>query len=132
MVPSGWSSISSCLEYDLHGRGGARAARGGLIDETALVRSYGRAGSLRCLDVFENEPLPDDSPLRSLPNAILAPHATGHSRETHLRQGATQVDEVLRFLAGEPLRTEVPPAAVETMARLPNHYGASKFELKRA
>lgn len=91
-------------------------ARGGLIDETALIAELRKGRFTAMLDVFETEPLPDDSPLRSLPNAILAPHAAGHSFETHLRQGATQVDEVLRFLAGQPLRTEVAPAAIETMA----------------
>jgi phosphoglycerate dehydrogenase-like enzyme len=91
-------------------------ARGGLIDATALIAELRKGRFTAMLDVYETEPLPDDSPLRSLPNAILAPHAAGHSRETHLRQGATQVDEVLRFLAGEPLRTEVAPAAVKMMA----------------
>jgi len=91
-------------------------ARGGLIDEPALVAELRKGRFTAMLDVYETEPLPDDSPLRSLPNAILAPHAAGHSRETYHRQGATQVDEVLRFIAGEPLRTAIAPAAVKMMA----------------
>jgi D-3-phosphoglycerate dehydrogenase / 2-oxoglutarate reductase len=50
-------------------------ARGGLIDETALLESLGNgqvAGA--ALDVFETEPLPADSPLRGIPNLILTPH----------------------------------------------------------
>ena len=50
-------------------------ARGGLIDETALLESLGKgqvAGA--ALDVFETEPLPADSPLRGIPNLILTPH----------------------------------------------------------
>ncbi|MGB8342576.1 MAG: phosphoglycerate dehydrogenase, partial [Chthoniobacterales bacterium] len=50
-------------------------ARGGLIDETALLESLGNgqvAGA--ALDVFETEPLPTDSPLRGVPNLILTPH----------------------------------------------------------
>ena len=50
-------------------------ARGGLIDETALVEalSSGQVGGA-ALDVFEKEPLPADSPLRGIPNLILTPH----------------------------------------------------------
>lgn len=91
-------------------------ARGGLIDEAALISELRKGRFTAMLDVYETEPLPDDSPLRSIPNAILAPHAAGHSTETYLRQGATQVDEVVRFLAGEPLRTKVAPSAVKTTA----------------
>jgi D-3-phosphoglycerate dehydrogenase len=50
-------------------------ARGGLIDESALVESLGNgqvAGA--ALDVFETEPLPRDSVLRGIPNLILTPH----------------------------------------------------------
>jgi phosphoglycerate dehydrogenase-like enzyme len=91
-------------------------ARGGLIDELALIKELRKNRFTAMLDVFETEPLPNDSPLRGLENAILAPHAAGHSHETYLRQGATQVDEVLRLLAGEPLHTEIPAASVRTMA----------------
>jgi D-3-phosphoglycerate dehydrogenase len=50
-------------------------ARGGLIDEAALVDALASgqvAGA--ALDVFETEPLPADSPLRGIPNLILTPH----------------------------------------------------------
>jgi len=50
-------------------------ARGGLIDEAALVESLGNGQvAAAALDVFETEPLPADSPLRGIPNLILTPH----------------------------------------------------------
>src|SRR5438034_9633730 len=50
-------------------------ARGGLIDEAALVQAL-QAGHVAgaALDVFEIEPLPADSPLRRAPNLVLTPH----------------------------------------------------------
>lgn len=91
-------------------------ARGALVDEPALIEELRKGRFTAVLDVYAKEPLPDDSPLRSLPNAILAPHAAGHTHETYLRQGATAVDETLRFLAGEPLRHEVTKPMLANMA----------------
>ena len=53
-------------------------SRGAVLNETALVaalknKKIGGAG----LDVFEEEPLPDNSPLRKLKNVILTPHTAG-------------------------------------------------------
>ncbi len=62
------------------------AARGGLVDESALVQALnsGRlAGAM--LDVFENEPLPADSHLCGAPNLILTPHIAGLSHEANHR-----------------------------------------------
>jgi phosphoglycerate dehydrogenase-like enzyme len=53
-------------------------ARGGVIDETALVAALGEkriAGA--ALDAYEHEPLPPDNPLWELPNVICSPHMTG-------------------------------------------------------
>jgi phosphoglycerate dehydrogenase-like enzyme len=91
-------------------------ARGALIDEAALVAELRKGRFTAVLDVYETEPLPDDSPLRTLPNAILAPHAAGHTHETYLRQGATAVDEAMLFLAGKPLQHEVTKPMLATMA----------------
>ncbi|MBC8098504.1 MAG: phosphoglycerate dehydrogenase, partial [Armatimonadetes bacterium] len=55
-------------------------ARGPIVDEAALVRALQRgmlAGA--GLDVFEHEPLPTDSPLRTMPNVLMAPHNSNSS-----------------------------------------------------
>lgn len=58
-------------------------ARGGLVDEDALVRALGE-GRLRgaILDVTEEEPLPSESPLWTTPNLIVTPHVSGHATES--------------------------------------------------
>jgi D-2-hydroxyacid dehydrogenase (NADP+) len=53
-------------------------ARGGVVDETALVQAL-RSGTLRgaALDVFETQPLPAESPLWGMENVIISPHMAG-------------------------------------------------------
>jgi D-3-phosphoglycerate dehydrogenase len=61
------------------------AARGGLMDEAALIRrlSEGKIAGA-AIDVFETEPLPADHPLRALPNVILTPHLGASTEEAQL------------------------------------------------
>lgn len=49
-------------------------ARGGVVDTEALIEALRTRPLTAVLDVFESEPLPSDSPLWSLPNAVLTPH----------------------------------------------------------
>lgn len=55
-------------------------ARGAIVDEPALVELARQRPAMRiALDVFETEPLPKESPLRDIPNAVLTPHILGHT-----------------------------------------------------
>jgi D-3-phosphoglycerate dehydrogenase len=75
-------------------------ARGGLIDEAALVATL-RAGDLRAgLDVFEHEPLAADHPLFALDNVILSDHTAWYSESSiaELQEGAAC--EVARVFSG--------------------------------
>src|SRR6184192_1506505 len=57
-------------------------ARGGLVDEAALAQALrDRRVAGAALDVFEIEPLPSDSPLRSSPNLVLTPHLGASTAE---------------------------------------------------
>ena len=58
------------------------AARGGIVDEVALCEAL-QQGHLAgaALDVFEQEPLPMDSPLRTAPNLVLTPHLGASTHE---------------------------------------------------
>jgi len=83
-------------------------ARGGIVDEAALADLL-RDGSLRgaALDVFEEEPLPAESPLWEIPNLVVTPHVAGFSRDYLPDVFEIFADNVRRLERGEPLRNEV-------------------------
>lgn len=80
-------------------------SRGGLIDETALAEAL-VSGQLSGagLDVFEKEPLPMDSPLRSAPHLLVSPHAAFFSDASVDALQRLASEEALRGLRGEALR----------------------------
>lgn len=85
--------------------------RGGTVDEQALIAALqngalGGAG----LDVFAQEPLPQDSPLWDLPNVIVTGHYAGGSDTLTQRFITVFVDNLKLFLSGEPLRNIVDKA----------------------
>jgi len=70
-------------------------ARGGLIDDAALVKALkdGRVGGA-ALDVYDPEPLPADSVLRTAPNVLLTPHLAASTAEAQARV-ATEIASAL-------------------------------------
>jgi len=76
--------------------------RGAIIDEQALVQALKPGRFVAALDVYDVEPLPADSPLRSLPNVILAPHMAGGGNERNYSRYV--IDELERHLAGQALQ----------------------------
>ena len=83
-------------------------SRGDVVDERALADALG-SGALRGagLDVFEREPLPAESPLWGLPNALVLPHVSGTSHRFWRRETDLIVGNLRRYLAGEPLLNTV-------------------------
>jgi D-3-phosphoglycerate dehydrogenase len=77
------------------------AARGGIVDETALhdaLVSGKIAGA--ALDVFDQEPPPEDHPLFALENVILSPHSAGLSKEAAIRMAVSTARNVLAGIDG--------------------------------
>lgn len=79
-------------------------ARGAIVDETALIRALQEGWIAGAgLDVFEREPLPPDSPLWELENALLSPHVAGFTPRYDERAAALFAQNLARYVAGEPL-----------------------------
>ncbi len=91
-------------------------ARGQSVDQDALLAELQRGRIWAALDVFDPEPLPVDSPLRSLENVILTPHVAGRSLTTLRRQGEAMVEEIERWTRGESLQFAVTEKMLATMA----------------
>ena len=84
-------------------------SRGAIIDEPRLIEALERrqiAGA--GLDVFTQEPLPDASPLRRLPNVVLTPHQGHHVEEFYRVAFADVVENITAFLNGSPIRILAP------------------------
>ena len=78
--------------------------RGAQVDEAALIaalRSHRIAGA--ALDVFEQEPLPPDSPLWGLEDLLITPHTAGLTEKLWDRHYELFATNLRRYLAGEPL-----------------------------
>jgi phosphoglycerate dehydrogenase-like enzyme len=79
-------------------------SRGGIVDQTALLAALKErrlAGA--ALDVFPEEPLPEDSPLWKAPNLVLTPHISGISTKFDERVLQLFLENLRRYLAGQSL-----------------------------
>ncbi|MCH7491722.1 MAG: hypothetical protein IID05_13650, partial [Gemmatimonadetes bacterium] len=78
--------------------------RGALVDEPAMIEAL-RSGHLRAagLDVFAKEPLPPESPLWDMPNVLISPHSASTSDRENGRLTDLFCENLMRFLADEPL-----------------------------
>lgn len=83
------------------------AARGALVDETALLKELERGRITAFLDVTDPEPPEEGHPFYTLPNCILTPHIAGSFGNECYRLGKATLDEVKRYLKGEPLKNEL-------------------------
>jgi phosphoglycerate dehydrogenase-like enzyme len=81
-------------------------SRGPIIEERALIdvlANHRIAGA--ALDVYDEEPLPAEHPLRKLDNAVLTPHLGYVTLENYRKAYGDAVEDIRAFLAGHPIRT---------------------------
>ncbi|MBC8041791.1 MAG: phosphoglycerate dehydrogenase, partial [Opitutaceae bacterium] len=83
-------------------------ARGGIVNEKALVAALksGQVGAAG-LDVYETEPLPKDSELRSAPNIILTPHIAASTAEAQETVGIEVAEQIADLLSSGAVRNAV-------------------------
>ncbi|MBC7236148.1 MAG: hydroxyacid dehydrogenase [Chloroflexi bacterium] len=92
------------------------SARSWVVDQEALLKELSRGRFWAALDVFDQEPLPVDHPLRRLDNVLLTPHVAGLTRDAYQDLMSDMIAEVLRFFRGEPLLYKIDPEKLEIMA----------------
>ena len=88
--------------------------RGSVVDEAALLEALDRrplGGAV--LDVFETEPLPEDSPLWAHPKVVITPHNSALADARYRRQLELFSENLGRYRRGEPLRGVVTEADLD-------------------
>ena len=91
-------------------------ARGGIINENDLVTALKEkiiAGA--AIDVYENEPLAENSPLRTLPNIILTPHLGASTVEAQIGVSVDVAKGIFDALNNKPVATAV------NLPHIPSH-----------
>jgi len=93
-------------------------ARGGLVDEQALVKALEQGEIAGAgLDVFEQEPPSPENPLLRLPNVVATPHMAGWTEEALYREQKEAAMEIKLVLEGNPPRYPLNPEAWERRAK---------------
>ncbi len=83
-------------------------ARGAIVDYSALAEITPQKNIEVVLDVTDpDEPLPADNPLRKLDNVFITPHIAGSRGNEQQLMGILAVEEIKRFVAGQPLRYQI-------------------------
>jgi phosphoglycerate dehydrogenase-like enzyme len=101
-------------------------ARGPIVDEGELIDVLMRRPDLQAvLDVTEQEPPAIDSPLYTLPNVVLTPHIAGSVGRECRRMGRYMVEELRRYVAGQPLRWKIAPESAVVSSHRPVNGGLS-------
>lgn len=90
-------------------------ARSPIVDGNALLSELRSGRISAAIDVYDHEPLDRKSALLKLPNVLCTPHIGGFSGYWRTRLGETVIDDLVRFVNGQPLRGQI---TVEKFDRL--------------
>jgi phosphoglycerate dehydrogenase-like enzyme len=82
-------------------------SRGSIIDEEALAIELKKGRFKAILDVYEIEPLPPESKLRGMGNAILIPHLAGPTVDRRKYVTMALIEDIKRLFAGQPMKMEI-------------------------
>src|SRR5690606_25294706 len=93
-------------------------ARGPVIDESALIAALERGQIAGAgLDVFDEEPLPPNSPLWDAPNVLITPHVTPRQPDKTDRSLNVIIENIERYKTGQPMLNAITPDDVFTPIR---------------
>lgn len=106
-------------QFDLLADGAVfiNTARGGIVREDMLIEALKENRFRAVLDVYCQEPLAADSPLRSLPNVYCFPHQAGPTFDRRPRVVVALAEDVSRFERGEALRYEISSQQAKWMTK---------------
>jgi D-3-phosphoglycerate dehydrogenase len=87
-------------------------SRGPIVQTESLLHALGRGAIRAAIDVYDEEPLPSDDPLRSAPNCLLTPHLGYVTNETFRAFFEDVVTDIEAFADGAPIRVLNPQVLV--------------------
>jgi phosphoglycerate dehydrogenase-like enzyme len=100
-----------------HGATLINTARGAIVREEEMIEVLRQRRDLTAvLDVTDPEPPSSDSPLLTLPNVVLTPHIAGSLGPECRRLGRYMIEELERFVTGEPLKWQITAEAASKLA----------------
>lgn len=91
-------------------------SRGAVIDSAALIARLRQGDITACLDVFDPEPIPADSPIRAMRNVFMTPHIAGVTADCGPRFVRLMIEEIERHFQGHELRHVLKPREPQAAA----------------
>lgn len=88
-------------------------SRGAVVDSAALLDRLTSRDVTACLDVFDPEPIPPDSPVRDMANVFLSPHIAGVTVESRTHFFRFMVDELRLFFTGRETTADLTEAVLD-------------------
>ena len=94
------------------------SARAAIVREEDLMAALAENRFRAVLDVYYQEPLPVDSPLRTMDNVYLLPHMAGPTGDRRPYITKNLADDIERFFNGEPLQYEITAKFAQRMTKM--------------